>query len=204
MAELAANLGAGVAMLIGAGLCAAVAGVIMRRTAKTVDGEVVPADIEALAAAAGVSPDVYACARVAASEAGGQKRTAKLGVVFVVVNEAIRRGVSPFEVVLGSAQAFGPQGTGGRSFVSSARDPQPIDFEAADDVVGGAVDDLTFGAVNFDSPGAYKDKYDNDGNLVQTAAERAATFAANRQREGKRLVLLDGVPEKTFRFWGRA
>lgn len=200
----AEGAGAGVAMAIAAGLALAVAGVLRRRTAKTVDGEVVPADIEALAAAAGVSPDVYALARVAASEAGGQKRLAKLGVCFVVVNEAIRRGSSPFEVVLGSGSAFGPQGSGGRNFVTSARDPAPIDFEAADDVAGGAVDDVTGGAVNFDSPRSYKDQFNVDGELVASAADRAATFAANRKREGKHLVLLDGVPENTFRFWGRA
>lgn len=177
------------AAVLGVGLLSALATVLSRRTATDVDGNVVPADVQALADAAGVGVVVYALARVAASEAGGQKRIAKEGVLFVVMNEADRRGVSALDVVLGSASAFGHQGTGGRGFVSSAKDPGSIDLDVADQVASGVVDDPTDGALNFDSPRSYEDP------------ARADLFAANRASEHKVLVVLDGVPESTFRFW---
>jgi hypothetical protein len=190
--------------MIATGLLFGIVAAVRLHTVKTTDGEVVPADVQGLADGVGVSPDVYALARVGASEAGGQKRIAKTAVMWVVVNEATRETSSPLLVVLGTAQTFGPQGTGGRHFVASSHDPQPIDLEIADDVMAGNVADPTSGAVNFDSPRAYADELDADGNVVQTAQERADAFAAARQSEGKTLVVLDGVPETTFRFWGRA
>lgn len=177
------------AAAIGAGLFAALGTFVSRRTATTVDGSVVPADIQGLADAAGYDVPVYALARVGASEAGGQKKVAKAGVMWVVMNEASRRGTDVLSVILGDASSFGAQGTGGRHFVSSSHDPQTIDLATAQGVVDGSIDDPTGGAVNFDSPGAYSDP------------SKADTFAANRESEGKELVLLDGVPEKTFRFW---
>ena len=177
---------------IGVGLLAGLATFISRRTATAVDGSVVPADIQGLADAAGYPVAVYALARVGASEAGGQKKIAKAGVMWVVMNEANRRGIDVLSVILGDASSFGPQGTGGRHFVSSSHDPQTIDLATAAGVADGSIDDPTGGALNFDSPGAYPDYPDSS---------KADTFAANRESEGKELVLLDGVAEKTFRFW---
>ncbi len=200
----AEGAGMGAAGVIGIGLLFALGTFMRRRTATSVDGTVVPEDVQALADDAGYPVAVYALARVGASEAGGQKKVAKAAVMWVVMNEATRQRSNVVAVVLGSSGAFGPQGTGGRNFVSSSHDPQSIDFVTAAGVVDGTIDDPTGGAVNFDSPGAYRDKVDDDGNVVQTAAERAEAFAANREKEGKTLVVLEGVPERTFRFWGRA
>jgi hypothetical protein len=183
------TLGVAAAAAIGAGLFAALGTFISRRTATAIDGSVVPADVQGLADAAGYDVAVYALARVGASEAGGQKKIAKAGVMWVVMNEANRRSVNVLDVILGDASSFGPQGTGGRHFVSSSHDPQTIDFVTAQGVSDGSIDDPTGGALNFDSPGAYSD------------AAKADTFAANRASEGKELVLLEGVAEKTFRFW---
>lgn len=191
---------AAIAML-GIGVVAAVVNMVLLHTAKDTDGNVVPADVQGLADAAGVSPDVYALARVSASEAGGQKQIAKQGVCWVVINHANAVNTTPLLTILGSAPTFGHQGTGGRSFVASGKDPGAVDLQVADDVFSGNVADPTGGALNFDSPGAYKDKLDNDGNVIATAQERADAFAAARQGENKVLVLLDGVSESTFRFW---
>lgn len=185
-AELA---GMGVAGLIAAGLLVAVGTFVSRRTATDTDGTVIPADVQGLADKAGVSVAVYALARVGASEAGGQRAIAKAGVMWVVMNEAARKKTDVVSVILGSAGAFGPQGKGGRGFVSSSHDPQTIDLVTAAGVADGSIDDPTGGALNFDSPGAYADQ------------TRADTFASNREGEGKELVLLEGVPESTFRFW---
>jgi hypothetical protein len=182
-------LGRGVAGAIATGLLIAVGTFVKRRTLTSPDGSVVPADVAALADAAGYSPAVYALARVGASEAGGQKKIAKVAVMYVVMNEADRRGSDVVSVILGSASGFGPQGTGGRGFVSSSHDPQTIDLLTAQGVVDGSIDDPTGGAVNFDSPRAYADP------------ARADVFEANRTKEGKELVVLEGVPASTFRFW---
>lgn len=183
------HVGMGAVAAIGAGLLLALGTFIKRRTITSTDGTVLPPDVQALADSAGCDPAVYALARVGASEAGGQRQLAKAAVMWVVMNEAQRRGTNVVAVILGSAQAFGPQGTGGRGFVSSSHDPQTIDLTTAQSVVDGSIDDPTGGALNFDSPRAYADP------------SRADTFAANREKEGKELVVLEGVPESTFRFW---
>ncbi len=184
-----------------AGVISMVVSRFMNRTAKNTADEVVPADVQGLAADVGVSPDVLALARVSASEAGGQKRSAKIGVLSVVLNEAARSGRGPLEVVLGSGSTFGPQGTGGRGFVASSHDQQPIDLDIAAGVFSGDIADNTGGALHFDSPRSYKDKLDDAGNVVETAQQRADAFAAARQAEGFSLFVLDDVPAATFRFW---
>lgn len=197
---------AGVASLglLGIGVLYAVVSMVMLHTVKTTDDEVVPADVQALAESAGVDADVYALARVGASEAGGCKRSAKVAVMCVVVNHAVAVSSTPLLVILGSAETFGPQGTGGRSYVASSKDPQPIDLEIAGGVMDGTLTDNTGGALNFDSPRSYTDKFDADGNLIATAQQRADAFAAAREGEGKTLFVLDDVSESTFRFWRRA
>lgn len=189
--------GAGMAAggIIGLGLFAALATFISRRTATTIDGDVVPADVQGLADSAGYDVATYALARVGASEAGGQKKIAKAGVMWVVMNEANRRGTDVLTVILGDATSFGAQGTGGRHFVSTSHDPQTIDFVTAQGVKDGSIDDPTGGALNFDTPRAYPDYPDTT---------KADAFAAGRQSEGKELVTLEGVPESTFRFWRKA
>jgi len=161
----------------------------------------VSADVQALADRDGVEVDVYALARVGASEAGGQKRIAKAAVMWVVMNEAARRGATPLEVILGAAPDFGHQGEGGRGFVASSRIGQTVDLEVAGGVWNRSIADPTDGALNFDSPGAYKDKKGADGQVIQTAQQRAQTFAENRASERKEMITLEGVPESTFRFW---
>ena len=187
--------GAVVGSAIGLGLLVAMAQWVRRN---------VPGNAQALADREGVDVDTYALARVCASEAGGQPRIAKAGVAWVVVNEANRRGKGLLEVVLGSAADFGSQGEGGRGFVTSAKAPQTIDLEIAEGVRTGEIADPTDGALNFDSPRSYKDKVDAEGNVVQTKEERIAAFQAGRESEGKELLTLEGVSERTFRFWRRA
>jgi hypothetical protein len=196
-AELA---GAGVVGLIGVGLLIAVAGFVQRRTLTSSDGTVLPADVQALADAADVSVAVYALARVGASEAGGQKKIAKAGVMWVCMNEAAHAGKTVIQVILGSASAFGPQGTGGRNFVSTSKDPGTLDLMTAQGVADGSIDDPTGGALNFDSPRSYTDKIVN-GQVVKTREQRIQEFEDGRSSEGKELVTLEGVPESTFRFW---
>lgn len=196
-AELA---GAGVVGLLGVGLLVAFAGFIQRRTITSADGTVLPPNVQALADATGYDVAVYALARVSASEAGGQKKIAKAAVMWVVMNEAARGGKTALQVILGSAQAFGPQGTGGRGFVSTSKDPQTIDLVTAQGVADGSIDDPTGGALNFDSPRSYEDKI-VDGQVVKTREQRIEEFAEHRSGERKELVTLEGVPESTFRFW---
>jgi hypothetical protein len=198
------TIAAAVSSLVAVGLVLAAATLLRDHTSIDDNGDVVPADVQALADRAHVGVNVYALARVSASEAGGCSRAAKTAVCWVVRNEATRRKVSTLDVVLGSASGFGKQGTGGRGFVASSRDPGAVDYDVADQVDSGAVSDPTGGALHFDSPGAYKDQLDADGAIVRTADERIEAFASARQAEGFDLMLVDGVPAKTFRFWRRA
>lgn len=183
------------------GVIAAVVDRVRNSTVKNTDDEVVPADVQGQASSLGLTPDVLALARVGASEAGGQKRSAKIAVMWVVVNAANLRELGPIEVVLGSADTFGPQGSGGRGFVASSKDQQQVDVDIATGVMAGDIDDNTGGALHFDSPRSYKDKLDATGNVVQTAQQRADAFAAARQSEGFSLFVLDDVAATTFRFW---
>jgi hypothetical protein len=163
----------------------------------SVDG-VTPADPRALAAGAGqgLDPNVYALARAITSEQGSRYPAARVGVAWVIVNEARARGLSVLALVTRSKHAgdgfFGRQSQG--RYVATSQDPDADAVNVATDVLSGMTDDPTGGARNFDSPGAY-------GVQDGTTAAGADAFAAKRAAEGKELVLLDGVPESVVRFW---
>jgi hypothetical protein len=175
-----------------------------------------PADPEGLAAGAGVEVNRYALARALHSEQAGGPRIARVGVAWAIVNEAravgrsvlslvTRAGRRPKYVGVDGAVTYGawtphPTGNGffgkqsqGR-YCATSRDPNADDFEVADDVLSGRVDDPTGGARQFDSPDAF-------GVQEGTTAEGADETAARRIAAGNELVLLPGVPESTLRFW---
>lgn len=156
----------------------------------TVDGET-PADPAALAAGKGVSLDVYALARMIASEAGGQKQIAQQAVAAVAVSHAADEGKSISAVLLHATHAgngfFGKQAQG--RYAATSRDPSSAQLGLAAQVIAGELPDPTGGARQWDSPRAYDDPSDAD------ATERKRLAAGNE------LVILPGVPASTFRFW---
>jgi hypothetical protein len=152
----------------------------------------------ALARDKGVSLDVYALARVIASEAGGQTWAAQVAVAWAVINYAKVRGKSVAAVVLGSASSFGPQGSGGRGYVSSSKAPTSAQLGLAMAIDRGEIADPTGGATNFDSP--REQRREHDAGLVKKTPEEVA---ADRERSG--LVAYDvDVDGADFRFWGPA
>lgn len=156
----------------------------------TIDGKN-PADPAALAVGAGVTLDVYALARMIASEAGGQKFIAQQAVGIVAANYAADHGQSISALLLHSTHAgsgyFGKQSQG--RYAATSKDASPMQLALADQILAGQIDDPTGGARQWDSPRSYSNPADADA----TEARRIAA--------GNTLVILPGVPASTFRFW---
>ena len=192
--------GAVLALIAGAG--SVVVDVVMKGTKLTADGTVsldgkTPADPTALAAAAGMTLDAYALARMVESEAGGLPQAGKIGVAFAAENYAANVNRTISGLLLRSNGAghgfFGRQDQG--RYASTSRDPSLAAISVAEAVIDGLVDDPTGGADQWDSPWSYKDSAD------ETAAEKAERVARARMDAGKEKVILADVPERKLRFW---
>lgn len=142
--------------------------------------------------------DVYAVARVLASEAGGQARVSKIAVGWVVKNEAARRGISPLALVLDKGTEFGPQGSGGRGFVASSNAPTKTDRDLAAAILADLIADPTDGATAFYSPRLLDRQY-AAGKVKQSDSQRAAMYTARGYEE----AVVPGMNDD-FRFWRRA
>ncbi len=176
-------------------------------------GELLPAEPRALAKGMGMDSDgnAYALSRVIPSEAGGN-RADQIGVAWTVINHAREVGLSVVDLVTrakvkdsdgdrvdgAGAGYFGAQGdpVGGYRYVSTAQDSTDASRALAAACLAGDIEDNTGGAVNFDAPGAY-------GAQAGTSEGGADTFAANRAKEGKQLVDVEGSSGR-IRFWGYA
>lgn len=173
------------------------------------DGELQPADPTALAKGMGMDPGAYALARVIESEGSGLPRNAQVGIAWTVLNHAREAGLSVVDLVTrakikqdgdrvdgAGAGYFGKQGdpAGGYRFVTSAQDSTEDSRAIAQAVADGDEDDITGGAVNFDSPQSY-------GAQDGTEEGGGDTFAENRKKEGKVEVDLPGVSSSRVRFW---
>lgn len=154
----------------------------------------------ALAAAAGVDIQTYCLARATASEAGGLSRTAQQAVACAIVNFAQSEGLSVADLVLGTARAFGRQGSGGRR-VASTRAPAALQLEIAAAVMAGEVGDPTGGATQFDSPSGQRRLIAQGDPLSRKTPDE---IAALRAAAGYELVTVPGVDPDTLRFWRRA
>jgi hypothetical protein len=186
-----AAVGAAVVLALAGGLVI----LIRRSSLDTEDETPVDGDPRALALAASQTTDVYALARVVTSEASVLPRAAQVGVAWATRNLAAAEGKSVFELVVGTAGRFGPQGSGGRK-VSSKQVPGKLQLEIASDVLADRVSDPTGGATQFDAPGEQDREY-AAGIVTHDSAE----IAASRMRAGYELVVIDGVDPQVTRFW---
>lgn len=142
--------------------------------------------------------EVEALARAIASEAGGEPKQIQVAVGYAVINESNRRNVTIWRLVRGPEDEWGPQGTGGRSYISSKHAPTPAIMDLARRVLAGDEPDETEGATNFDSPRAQRALLKARATgYIKTPEE----VAASRRANGLELVLLAGVPEERFRMW---
>jgi hypothetical protein len=170
----------------------------------SVDGET-PADPLALAAGAGVDPNVYALQRCIESEAGDEALIVRQAVAWAIVNEARAAGRSVLSLVTRAGKKvagtwvpnpiasghFGRQSQG--RYCASSQDAGS-DFSIASGVLSGDIDDPTGGARQFDSPKSF-------GVQGGTTAAGADATAQRRIAAGNVEVLLPGIPERTIRFW---
>jgi hypothetical protein len=142
--------------------------------------------------------EVEALARAIMSEASTLPRPAQIAVGYAVIHESNRRNVTIWRLVRGTDDEWGPQGSGGRSYISSRQAPTPAIIELARRVLAGDEPDYSEGATNFDSPAAQRALLKSKAaGYVRTPEE----VAANRVANGMELVLIPGVPEERFRMW---
>jgi hypothetical protein len=167
----------------------------------TTDG-INPAPPASLAAGLGVEINRYALARVIVSEVGNLPLAAQVGVAWVVRNQASHRGQSivhlvtraavkdssgNFQAVAGADGFFGKQAQ--HRYCSTSQDADQNALDIADQVISGAIDDPTGGALQWDSPNAFS----SSGAADATAAARIAA--------GNVEVDLPGVSSDSLRFW---
>lgn len=164
-----------------------------------------PGSPDAAAAAAGETLAVYCLARATASEEGGQPRSYQIAVACAILNFArsefprLTDAQAVVQLVLGSAGAFGRQGTGGRR-VSSSRAPIALQIGIARDVLAGLVGDPTDGATQFDSPSGQRAALKKDPLTTKTPQQ----VADERMSKGYELVVVPGIEPDDLRFWRRA
>lgn len=161
-------------------------------------GQGLPADPRELASQAGAGIDVYALARLGASEAGSEAE--KVAVMWATVNQARARKVTISQLLTRASKGgpsdgfFARQNVGGR-FGSTARSPSAKDLEIARKVHAQLIPDPTGGARQWDSPKA-QDALLAKGTPGYT--KTAADVAAERSKTND-LVMVPGVPNT--RFW---
>lgn len=174
----------------------------LTRTSYGHDG-VIRDDPALLAEQANTDLDSYALARMIASEHGREPYNYKAAVGHVAINYASSVGRSVSSLLL---RANNPDHTGhfgtqrdidessanfneSDRYASTALDPYEGDLQVAVAVLSGQVPDFTFGAIQFDSPQAFK-----------TPADAART-AAKRIAAGRTQVFPEGIDPDMLRFW---
>jgi spore germination cell wall hydrolase CwlJ-like protein len=156
----------------------------------------VAADPNALAKQAGTSLDVYALARMIASEHPSGTNAVKVAVACVVLNYARKRGVSVSALLLAPQGRFGRQNVG--KYAATGNDPTAEEIEIARRVLSGGVLDPTGGAVQFDSPRAQRAAL---ARGVKGYKKTPEDVARQRIAEGKVAVTVPGIDPDYLRFW---
>lgn len=138
--------------------------------------------------------DLEALARMIASENPNDSTTVRTAIAWSAVNEANRRGKSVFDLLAPDGN-FGPQS--GR-YASTRNAARSQDYEITTDVLTGAVNDPTGGAVQFDSPRGQRAALARNVSGYSKTPEQVA---AQRISEGKVEVNLPGVDPEHMRWW---
>jgi hypothetical protein len=168
----------------------------------------VSADPHALAAAAGVSDNVYALASMMQSEGGGNSAL-RIATGWCARNKAERAGISVFRLLTRagkndktsgsfvahpSSGMYGPQNVGPR--YASTRSPgSSAALEEAAGILAGTIDDPTDGCTQFDAPKVQDSLL---GKLVSGYNATAEDVARDRTKSSD-LVMLPGI--SSTRFW---
>jgi hypothetical protein len=159
----------------------------------------VDADPAALAEEAGVSLNMYAAARMIASEEAHSDRATKIAICWCLFNEATQRGKDIAAVLLyaknpvnrghfGSQKDLDPDSDnfkGSDRYASTRTDPFEEEIIIAEAVGNGSIPDPTNGCQQYDRPAGEKDP---------------AKVAAKRIKSGAELVDVPGT-DPGLRFW---
>lgn len=148
--------------------------------------------------------DQTALARMLASEVGGAFKgqagiDARIAVGNAALNVARARGKSVYQILVPPGKTYGPQ-TDGR-YASTKADPSKLDNEIATGLLAGKYPDTTGGAVQWDAPRAQRAAL---ARGVKGYKKTPEDVAAMRKKEGKKVVLVAGIPEDSLRLWRKA
>jgi hypothetical protein len=159
-------------------------------------GGLVEADPIKLAEARGVSLDVYALARMMASEASD--KATRVAVGWAARNYSSRKGKSISSVLLagtgGSEGSFGAQNLGGK-YASTKNPPTDETISIAGEILTGKIPDPTGGCTLWDAPVAQ----DAAVRKKVPGYRKTSTEIAAERSKGFDEVWLPGIT--TTRFW---
>lgn len=195
---LALDLALGLASLAGLGILSRKKSAPGEELVDQLDARgIVPGDPAELAAAAGVSLNVYALARLGQSE---ESTTAgRTAVMWATVNEANRRHTSVASLLLASThdEADGFFGTQAGRYASTSKAPTAATLGLAQQVYDGKIQDPTGGANQWDAPATQALLHAKQPEKYKSPEE----VAANREAAGSHMALVPGV--NSTRFWVR-
>jgi len=168
---------------------------------------IIPESPESLAAESGYPLEVYSLARAMQSEESGNE--ARIAVGWAIKNHAaghITQTVTHARkkdkdgklVIYKSDGYYGTQSVDPGRYCTTFRSPTSATLKLAGAIMDGTIQDTTSGSVQFDAPELQDKLHAKDPYKYKSSAE----IAAKRIKEGKELILVEGVTRT--RFWRKA
>lgn len=152
---------------------------------------------EDLAKADGVSIEVESLARAMESEESGT--LARTAIGWAVKNRARKVGKSITQLVTQSKGAangkYSRQDVSGGKYCATSKTPSRATLALAESIINGKIPDPTKGSHQWDAPKAQDALHRKNPSKFKPSEQ----IAANRIKEGRKLVLIDGIPNT--RFW---
>jgi hypothetical protein len=152
---------------------------------------------EIIAKADGVPVEVESLARAMYSEESAKQ--ARIAIGWAIKNYAKKQGKSITSVVTASKGTangkYSKQDVKGGKYCTTFKSPDRATLQLASEIISGSIRDPTNGAIQWDAPKAQAALHAKDPVKFKSPE----TIAANRQREGRRLVMVADVPNT--RFW---
>jgi hypothetical protein len=178
-------------------LCFLILSIWRRKDIMELASGIIETSPEALARTDGVTVEVESLARTMESEESGT--AARTAIGWAVKNYAKKAKRSITDVVTKSSNPkangkYSRQDVGGK-YCASAKSPSRATLTLANAIISGTIADPTKGATQWDAPKAQAALHAKNPIKFKTPE----VVAANRIAGGKRMVMVDGVPNT--RFW---
>lgn len=152
---------------------------------------------EQLAKANGVSVEIESLARAMESEES--TTLARTAIGLAVRNRAKRAGKSITQLVTASKGKangkYSRQDVAGGKYCTTYKSPSRATLNLAEQIISGKIADITKGSHQWDAPKAQAALNKKDPVKYKTPEQ----VAANRIKEGRKLVMIEGIPNT--RFW---